>query len=399
MKLTLPATQQSTSELELVQFDPQGLLERLRQLRDRRGRRGKRYELAPLLLCIVFAKLSGEDKPSGIADWVSNRAKELIDALHLDWSKTPHHNTLRRIIAFVVEPEELDRVVAEHLASLPGVGTSRLIAFDGKTVRGTISEANPRGEHLLAAYLPQEGIVLGQVAVASKENEIVEAPKLLGQLDLRGKVVMGDAMQTQRAPSKQVKQAGGDFIWLVKENQPTVLEEIAELFAPQTPTVLGNLVPNDFVSYEQSDKGHGRRERRRITLSSELKGYTKWPYLEQVFRVERWRTDIKTGKSETEVVYGLTSLSPRAASAKDLLGLVREYWGIENGLHHRRDVTFHEDRTRQTRGHAGHVMATLNNLAIGLLRHAGFNNIATARRAGASLFNHTTYLYLERTLT
>jgi predicted transposase YbfD/YdcC len=312
MKLTLPTTELRTRELDIVVFDPKGLLERLKKLRDRRGERGKRYELAPLLLFVVFAKLSGEDTPSGIADWVANRAKPFIQALHLDWARTPHHTTLRRIIAFVIDPDELDRVVAEHLTSLSEVGTSRLVAFDGKTVRGTISEANPQGEHLLAAYLPREGLVLGQVAVQDKENELVEAPKLLGQVDLRDKVVVADAMHAQRELSKQVKQAGGEFIWLIKENQPTVLEEIEELFAPQTPTVLGGVIPNDFVSY---------------------------------------------------------------------------------------DATFHEDRTRQTLGHAGHVMAALNNLAIGLLRRAGFCNIAQARRACDALFNPTTYLSLERLLT
>ena len=399
MKLTLPATEKASGGLEAVLFDPKRLLARLGELSDCRGQRGKRYGLAQLLLLVLFAKLSGQDTPSGIADWLSHRAKGLIEALHLDWSRMPHHNTLRRVIAFVVDPEELDRVVAEHLTSLPGVGTSRLVAIDGKKVRGTISEDNPEGEYLLAAYLPREGIVLGQVAVANKENEIVEAPKLLGQIDLRGKVVIGDAMQAQRELSKQTRKAGGDFIWLIKANQLTVLEDITQLFAPETPTVLGVLVPNDFVSYQEYDKGHGRRERRRITVSSELVGYTDWPYLQQVFRVERWRTNLKTGKTETEVVYGLTSLSREVASAKDLFDYVRDYWGIENGLHQSRDVTFHEDSTRQTLGNAGHVMASLNNFAIGLLRHLGFTNIARARRACDSLFSHTTYLALGRTLT
>jgi len=113
----------------------------------------------------------------------------------------------------------------------------------------------------------------------------------------------------QRALSQQIKHVGGDFIWLIKANQPLVLEEIAELFAPEMPPVLGNLLPNDFVSYEQTDKEHGRRERRRLTVSSALKGYTAWPSLEQMFRLERWRTDLKTGASEADVVYGLTSLS------------------------------------------------------------------------------------------
>jgi len=274
MKLTLPETEQRVKDQGIAQFDPKGLLDRLKELGDRRGERGKRYDLAPVLLLIVFAKLAGEDTPAGIADWVAHRAKDLSAALHLDWARMPHHNTLRRILALVVEPEELDRVVAAHLASLPGVGTSCLIAMDGKTVRGTITTEDPHGEHLLAAYLPREGIVLGQVAVGSKENEIVAAPKLLGQLELRGKVVMGDAMHAQRELSRQMTGAGGDFIWPIKENQPSVRAEIAELFAPPTPTVLGSLMPDDFATYETATTGHGRREWRRITMSSELNGYT-----------------------------------------------------------------------------------------------------------------------------
>ena len=98
----------------------------------------------------------------------------------------------------------------------------------------------------------------------------------------------------------------------------------------------------------------------------------------QTFQVERWRTDRKTGAAQTEVVYGLTSLSRKAATAEAMHDFVRDYWGIENGLHQRRDVTLHEDRIRQTLGHAGHVMVSLNNLVIGILRNAGFTNLARA---------------------
>jgi predicted transposase YbfD/YdcC len=399
MKLTLAATEQWIKERGVLVFDPQGLVERLQRLRDGRGERGKRYDLASLLLLVIFAKLAGEDTPSGMADWLAQRTAELRDALHLPWARMPHHNTLRRVLAAGVDPTDLDRVVAEHLASLPGVGRSRLIAFDGKTVRGTISEEHPHGAHLLAAYLPREGIVLGQVAVDTKENEITAAAGLLGQCDLRGKVVIGDALHAQRAVSQQIKRAGGDFIWLIKDNQPAVRSEIAELFAPPTPTVLGNVLPDDFARYAQTAAGHGRREERRITVSDDLKGYTAWPHLEQVFALERRRTDCPTGQVTVEVVFGLTSLRRRAASAKSLLAYIRDYWGIENGLHHRRDVTFHEDRIRQTLGQAGHVMASLTNLVIGLLRHVGFSNLAHARRVCCGLFNPTTYLAIERMLT
>ena len=95
---------------------------------------------------------------------------------------------------------------------------SVLIVFDGKTLRGTIPTGQSQGVHLLAAYLPAEGIVLVQVAVANKEHEIVAAPKVLASLDLRGKIVIGDAMHTQRELSVQVLAADGDYIWLVKAN-------------------------------------------------------------------------------------------------------------------------------------------------------------------------------------
>ena len=369
-----------SANMDATVFDLGGLLRRLATLTDTRGAKGQRFALAPLLLLVVLAKLSGQNNPSQIADWIKNRASLLLEGLQLTWKSMPHHNTYRRISQDVVTPDELDRTVKEHLQSLPGVGRSMLIAFDGKTVRGTIDAESPGGDHLLAAYLPEEGIVLMQMAAGDKENEITVAPKLLKCLDLREKVVAADAMHTQRSLSIQILEAGGDYLWFVKDNQPTLREDIEQLFESDDRTVLGGHVPNDFQTCRTVDKGHGRQETREITVSSELKGYSDWPGLEQAFKLRRRRLDIKTGKEEIEIVYGITSLSAAKASPQRLLYLSRSYWGIENGLHYRRDVTFNEDRTRMTKGNAGRVMATLNNLVIGLLRQAGATNIAEARR-------------------
>jgi hypothetical protein len=133
----------------------------------------------------------------------------------------------------------------------------------------------------------------------------------------------------------------------------------------------------------QVNKGHGRIEKRTIMVSTELNDYLDWPHLAQVFRIERiiWHEKYK-GRTR-QVVYGLTSLTPAEASADRLLSLVRQYWGIENGLHYRRDVTLQEDATRLTVGNAGHIMAIFNNLVIGLALQFGFHNLAKARR----LFN------------
>ena len=115
------------------------------------------------------------------------------------------------------------------------------------------------------------------------------------------------------------------------------------------------------------NKGHGRLEQRTLSLSSQLKDFLDWPYQEQVFKLERRFTVTKTGKGEQQVVYGITSLTRQEASPQRLLQMTRSYWGIENGLHYRRDVTLHEDHTRMTRKNAARVMACLNNLVLGLL--------------------------------
>ncbi|MHB0878860.1 MAG: ISAs1 family transposase [Anaerolineae bacterium] len=260
------------------------------------------------------------------------------------------------------------------------VGKSVLISMDGKTLKGTLDTEEPQGLHLLVAYMPEEGIVLLQVPAGQKTNEIGVAPLLLEGLDLRGKIVAADALHTQRALSAQILAAGGEYLWLAKNNQPTLRTDIEVLFTSDDRSVEGGRMPHDFQTARHTDKGHGRRETRQITVSGELKGYSDWPGLEQVFRLERQRTLSKSGKYEHEIVYGLTSLTSDEASPQRLLALTRAYWGVENGLHYRRDVTFHEDATRLTQGHAGHVMAALNNLVIGLLRLAGFTNLAAARR-------------------
>lgn len=361
-------------------FAVRTLGERLAALTDRRRARGKRYPLGLVLVLMVLAKLGGEDRPSGIADWVTHRRAALVQALGLSWPRMPHHTTYRRVLAQAVEAEQLDAAVGAFFRALPDVGHSVVVSIDGKAVRGTIPAGASRGEHLLAAYLPQEGIVLVQVAVGEKQNEISVAPTLLGSVDLRGKVVTGDALHTQRVLSAQILDAGGAYLWLAKDNQPALRADIEAVFTADGRTVAGGRIPRDLRTARTVSMGHGRHDRRTLTASSDLRGFSDWPGLEQVFRLERHRWHPATGKREQKVVYGLTSLTAAQASPAALLALSRAHWGIENGLHYRRDVTFHEDATRLTQGRAGRVMAALNNLVIGLLRHAGHTNLAAARR-------------------
>jgi hypothetical protein len=138
---------------------------------------------------------------------------------------------------------------------------------------------------------------------------------------------------------------GGHLVWLVEENHPGLRTEIALLFEPATPAVLGNVLTDDFARFERRETGHRRNEWRRLKVSSELKSYSASPLVGQIFRLERERHDRRCGAGKVEVVCELTSLSHTETSAGDLLRLVCAYWGIKYGLHRRRDVTFREDCT------------------------------------------------------
>jgi predicted transposase YbfD/YdcC len=370
-----------------VNLDPAGfvidldsLYAYLARLRDKRHARGVRYALVTVLLFLVLAKLAGQDRLYGISQWVRYRKEPLAQVFHLNKSRAPCANTYRRILGCVIDIEEFEQVIRSFFASQAKAGQSLVIALDGKTLRGTIAAGQTRGQHLLAAYLPAEGWVLFQVEVDGHENEIAAAPRVLACLDLRGKIVTGDAMFAQRELSLQIIQVGGHYIWTVKDNQSTLRQDIELLFQPEQ-TIKGfSQGTQDFRKAETVEKKHGRLERRSLTVSAELKGYLDWPGAEQVFKLERHFTRLVDGQVTHEVVYGITSLSAQQVSAKQLLQLIRCHWGIENGLHYRRDETLREDWCHLKRGQAPRAMAALNNLIVGLTLRLGWTNLAAARR-------------------
>ena len=292
----------------------------------------------------------------------------------------PHEVTYSRVLGEAVNVKEFEQVVKGFWNQNAHVGV--LINIDGKALRGTIPVGETQGVHLLAAYLPEEGVALMQVEVGKKENEMVVAPKLLECLDLKGRIVTGDAMFAQRKLSIQIVEAGGDYIWKVKANQAKLLNDIVRLFEAENCPAGTSPMHGDFQTATTTNVGHDRVETRTITTSSMLNAYSDWPYLGQVFKLERKVLHLRTGKETVELSYGVTSLSASQASPKQLLHLARRHWAIENELHYPRDVTFNEDRCRLKIGHAAHSMAIINNLVIGLINqnHLDFQYMPQARR-------------------
>jgi hypothetical protein len=178
-----------------------------------------------------------------------------------------------------MDADNLEMLAKEYFGSLPAAQTAVEICIDGKKVRGTITANKPDGDYLLAAYMPGAGVVLMQVLIKPGEGELTVAPEVLKVLDLRGKIVTGDALFAQRNLSIQIVEAGGDYAWKVKGNQPTLESDIARLFEPDPPALPGFSNPKkDFGVAHDTTMKHGRVEKRTLTASSLLKGYTDWVY-------------------------------------------------------------------------------------------------------------------------
>ena len=376
-------------------MDLSSLYHRFEGLKDQRKAKGKRYALATILVGMFLAKLCGEDKPSGMAEWVALRGKWISQVVGLKRKSMPSHHTYRRALAENVNEEEFEALAREHQQQSGKAGYQVVVAMDGKILRGTIDLETSHGLCLLAVYLPDEGISLAQIAIADKQSEVSAAPTLLSWVDLRNKVVIGDALHTQRQISIQIGKAGGNYVWTVKGNHPQLLQDLQDWFDDKVPLLPGQgCPPKDFQSVTVTSKGHGRLEVRTLTTSSQLNDFLDWPFLQQVFKLERTTTLPKTKKTRQDTIYGVTSLAAEQASPSQLLHMLRSYWRIENSLHYPRDVTLREDQTRFKHHTAAHNMAIINNLVLGFLAKSSFPFIPSARRFFAAHPDHALTLLL-----
>ena len=198
---------------------------------------------------------------------------------------------------------------------------------------------------------------------------------LIGEISLTNRVVTGDAKFCQRDLSQLAVRRGGAYFWVVKDNQPTLRDDIATVFLSPP--------PGERLLTAVSRTTHGdRTEVRTLSATTALNGYLDWPHVAQVCRIERQVT--RKQQTTTEIAYAITSLSPETASPAQLAAFWRGHWGIENRLHWVRDVTFGEDASQVRTGSGPQVIAALRNTTIAILRRAGHTNIAAALRTYAA---------------
>ncbi len=349
----------------------QPLVKSFDKITDLRCKRGVRYKLKPFLILLFLSKLGGADRPAEIADWVRFRFGELKTLLKLDWQKPPHEVTWKRFIEDAIDAEQIEQVFGEYLL-LMSEDEEKLWNMDGKVLRSVKGEETGNQLHLLALAESRKSLTVEQTALEAGENEISAGKRLLQCAGLENKIISGDAIFAQRELSQIVVEGGGEYLWKLRANQGKIYELAKEYFERRTDKYVGEAA--------SLDKGHGRIEERSLTASFRIAGEIEFPYLEQILKIEKKTVEIKTGKQSEQTIYAMTSLPVEEYGAAQLLELTRNHWRIENGLHYRRDVTFKEDRVRKKSKSGGQIMAALNNLAIGILRKIGWENIARARR-------------------
>ena len=352
------------------------LIEVLAEIPDVRHARGKRHRLSAVLALVSVAVLCGFRSYSAIAQWARIYPRDLVVALGLTHPTPPCAATLWTVLGQLDQDDletKLGAWAESVLAAMPrSPSDDEAVALDGKTLRGS-QHQGALNVHLLSALSHRLGLTLGQQAVGDKTNEISHVVPLLHGLVLEGRIFTMDALLTQRAVAETIVAGGGDYLMVVKGNQPRLEADIALVFREP---------PEDDrqASAQTVDRAHGRIERRRLTVSEALVGYSTWPHVQQVFRLERETILRRTGEIRAETVYGVTSLDAPRADPSRLLRLARQHWRIENRSHWVRDVTFDEDRSQVRCTPIPQVMAAFRNTAIGLLRASGETNIAAACR-------------------
>lgn len=346
-------------------------MEHFEPLADPRVARTREHELLDVLVIALCCLLGGGQSFYDMERFGHAKRALLQGFLKLP-NGIPSHDTFTRLFA-ALDPDRFLECFLAWTQSLRQRIPGELVAVDGKALRRAIDAGqNPR--YVVSAWAEDNELVLGQVAVAEKSNEITAVPPLLRALDLAGCVVTLDAMGCQKQIAKEIKEADADYVLALKGNHATAHEEIqtfldqavADLRSPRPPGAPLPKIAAALQTVEHVEKDHGRLETRRYYQSGELAWFadhSAWEGLRTVGLVEA-RREIK-GRVSVERRYYLSSLP---LDVEAFARAVRGHWGVENKLHWVMDVVFGEDQSRARAGHAAQNLATLRRLALNLFR-------------------------------
>jgi predicted transposase YbfD/YdcC len=339
-----------------------------------------------------MAMVCGADEAQAMQQWSESNEQWLSEFLDM-----PHGAPSQDVYLAVfgaLDPAAFQAVFRAwaHVLSLrlQASGQGKHLAIDGKTSRRSFDTASgAKALHTVSAWLSEAGLVVGQVKTEEKSNEIKAIPELLRLLDLRGTTVTIDAMGCQTSIAQTIVDGGGNYLLPVKDNQPTLSDEIQFCFSEADDCRLRATDEQprpQLERFQEVDKGHGRLEVRTVEICRDLEWITtsnRWTGLNFVARVVRERTVLTSDKTSTETAYYIGSHPTDTAEA--VADSIRRHWQVENQLHWVLDVAFREDEARHRAKNAAANMTLLRHFALNIIKNDRSRKLGVAnsrKRAG-----------------
>lgn len=348
----------------------------------RRDNHNLRHELTDILVITILGTICGADGWTEIYEFAL--AKE-------DWLKTflslpngiPSHDTFGRVFS-LINPDKFEACFYAWIDSLDIDTDKEIIAIDGKSLRGSANKRkNHKILHLVSAWAVNNRLLLGQVKTAEKSNEIEAIPRLLNMLDIKNSIVTIDAIGCQKEIALQIIEQGADYVLALKENQPSLHQDIKSIFALGEYRQFKKMLNKRKV---EKIHDHGRVETRRYTLISArdpLLFQLRWPGMKSIGMVEVKRTT--NNKVEQSKRFFITSLDE---DIDGFMSAVRKHWSIEINLHWSLDVSFREDLNRARIGHSAQNLATVRRIALNLLTQEKTHKRGIACKRKTAGWNH-----------
>lgn len=326
-------------------------------IQDPRVNRQKRHQLQDVFFITLCAVICGADNWVAIEEFGKAKEEWFTELLELKYG-IPSHDTFGDIFA-VIDTDEFSECFSNWVADLASLTDGEVIAIDGKCLRRSIDKAsNKAAIYMVSAWAQQNSLVLGQVKVADKSNEITAIPTLLSRLDIAGAVITMDAMGCQKKIAKQIIEKESDYVLSLKGNQGSLHEDVTTFFE-------SSLSPEAAVI--TFDVGHGRFETRSVRVTDEiewLKENHSWVGLRSIIAVTAIRET--KNKITEETRYFISSLS--ADNPNQLEHAIRAHWAVENNLHWVLDMAFDEDSNRTRQGYSASNLAVIRHIALNLIK-------------------------------
>lgn len=342
-------------------------------LADPRIERTKLHKLTDILFIVICATLCSMEGWEEMEDFAIERKAWLKRFINLA-NGVPSHDTLRRVFS-KLDPCVFQRCFINWVDGLQSKIDGQVIAIDGKTVRGSRDKRNGRSAiHMVSAWASENQLVLGQIKVDDKSNEITAIPELLDALFIENSIITIDAMGCQKSIAEKIREKKADYVLAVKNNHKQLYKEINTIFTDR------DKIEKRLYRYTRNiEADHGRIEQRTCYVaSSDLIGQSiLWEGIQSIVMLESTRE--YQGNSETEKRFYITSLN---GSAKTIAGAIRSHWSVENSLHWCLDVAFNEDQSLIRAGHSPENLSTVRRIVLNILKHDKTRKIGLARKQG-----------------